>query len=102
MNLAIIKTGGKQYLVKEGDKLKIEKVDGNEGDAIKFETLLITDDKGSQIDLGQPTVKSKIEAKILKQAKDDKIMVAKYKAKTRYFRRVGHRQHYTQVLIGKI
>lgn len=102
MTLAVIKTGGKQYLVKKGDKLKIEKLNGKEGDIVKFDTLLITDEKGDNVEIGKPAVKSKVEAKILKHAKDKKILVVKYKSKTRYLRRVGHRQHFTQVEIQKI
>lgn len=102
MTLAVIKTGGKQYLVKKGDKLKIEKLNGKEGDIVKFDTLLITDEKGDNVEIGKPVVKSKVEAKILKHAKDKKILVVKYKSKTRYLRRVGHRQHFTQVEIQKI
>lgn len=102
MTLAVIKTGGKQYLVKKGDKLKIEKLNGKEGDTVKFDTLLITDEKGDNVEIGKPVVKSKVEAKILKHDKDKKILVVKYKSKTRYLRRVGHRQHYTQVEIQKI
>lgn len=102
MTLAVIKTGGKQYLVKKGDKLKVEKLNGKEGDTIKFDTLLITDEKGSNVEIGKPAVKSKVEAKILKQDRDKKILVTKYKSKTRYLRRVGHRQHFTQVQIEKV
>lgn len=102
MTLAVIKTGGKQYLVKKGDKLKIEKLNGKEGDTVKFDTLLITDEKGDNVEIGKPTVKSKVEAKILKHDKDKKILVVKYKSKIRYLRRVGHRQHYTQIEIQKI
>ena len=102
MTLAVIKTGGKQYLVKKGDKLKIEKLKGQAGGTVKFDTLLIVDETGNNVEIGKPAVKSKVEAKILKHDKDKKILVVKYKSKTRYLRRVGHRQHYTQVEIQKI
>ena len=102
MTLAVIKTGGKQYLVKKGDKLKIEKLKGQAGDTVKFDTLLIVDETGNNVEIGKPAVKSKVEAKILKHDKDKKILVVKYKSKTRYLRLVGHRQHYTQVEIQKI
>lgn len=102
MSQAIIKTGGKQYLVTPGQKLKIEKINGKEGDNVKFETLLITDDQGDKVELGTPVLKTTVEGKILKQAKDKKVMVVKYKAKTRYLRRKGHRQNFTQVEISKI
>lgn len=88
--------------MKAGDRIKIEKIKGKEGAAVKLDALLITDEKGTKIDIGKPLVKSKIEAKILKQDKAKKILVVKYKRKTRYRRRVGHRQPYTQVEIVKI
>ncbi|MDD2807189.1 MAG: 50S ribosomal protein L21 [Patescibacteria group bacterium] len=102
MSLAVIKTGGKQYLVKEGDKISVEKLKGEAGDAISFDTLLITDDIGAKIEVGQPLLKTKVEGKIVKQAVGDKITVVKYKAKTRYNKFVGHRQLSTTVEIVKI
>jgi large subunit ribosomal protein L21 len=96
--LAVIKTGGKQYLVKEGDKLKIEKLEGNEGDTLKLEEVLLAGEK-----IGQPLVKGAyVEAKVLKQGKADKILVIKYKPKTRYRKAVGHRQRFTEIKIEKI
>lgn len=102
MSLAIIKTGGKQYLVKKGDKIKIEKLAAKEGATVKFDTLLITDEKGSKVEIGKPLLKSKVEAKILKQDREKKILVIKYKNKIRYKRRVGHRQPYSLIQIEKI
>ncbi len=102
MDLAIIKTGGKQYLVKKGDKLKIEKLTGKEGDTVKLDILLTTDEKGEKVEIGKPLLATKAEAKILKQDRKDKVLVVKYKAKTRYRKRVGHRQPYTLVQIEKI
>ncbi|MAF14193.1 MAG: 50S ribosomal protein L21 [Parcubacteria group bacterium] len=100
--LAVIKTGGKQYLVKKGDKIKVEKLPGKEGSAVKFDTLLTTDEKGVKVEIGKPLLKSKVEAKILKQDKDKKLVVVKYKSKTRYTRRIGHRQPFSLVEIEKI
>ena len=102
MSLAVIKTGGKQYLVKAGDKIKVENLPGKEGSAVKFDALLITDENGSKIEVGKPFLKSKVEAKILKQDIDKKVLITKYKAKTRYKKRVGHRQPYSLVQIEKI
>ena len=102
MSLAIIKTGGKQYLVKKGDKIKVEKLPSKEGSLVKFDTLLITDEKGIKVEVGKPLLKSKVEGKILKQDKAKKILVVKYKSKIRYKRRVGHRQPYSLVEIAKI
>lgn len=102
MSLAVIKTGGKQYLVKAGDKLKIEKIKGETGDKFKFDAIMICDDDGGKVEVGKPLLSTKVEAKILKQGKADKILVVKYKAKTRYRKRVGHRQPFTEVQIEKI
>jgi len=100
--IAVIKTGGKQYKVKEGDVLKIEKIDKKEGSKINFETLLIADSDGKDLDIGKPLVKGKVEGKILEQARDKKISVIKYKSKTRYLRNKGHRQAYSKIEITKI
>ena len=102
MTLAIIKTGGKQYLVKKGDKIKIEKLAKKVGDIVKFDTLLNTDEKGSKIEIGKPLLKTKVEGKVLEQDRDKKIKVVKYKSKTRYTRNIGHRQPYTLVQIEKV
>lgn len=99
---AIIKTGGKQYLVNPGQKLKIEKLDAKEGGKFVFdEVLLVSDDKKTEI--GTPYVKgAKVEAKVLKQGRGKKVIVFRYHSKTRYRKKKGHRQHYTEVLIEKI
>ena len=102
MDLAIIKTGGKQYLVKAGDKVKVEKLPGKEGSAVKFDTLLTTDDKGTKVEIGKPFLKSRVEGKILEQDREKKVTVIKYKSKIRYRRKIGHRQPYSLVQIEKI
>ncbi len=102
MSLAVISTGGKQYLVKAGDSVKIEKIEGNEGDTVKFDTLLITDETGENLEVGAPVLKKQVTATIVKTAKDDKILVGKYKSKVRYKKRLGHRQLYTLVKIEAI
>jgi len=104
MKIAVIKTGGKQYVVKEGDKLAIEKVDAKEGKSVSFkDILLIADTDGKEVEIGMPTVKGKnVEATIEKQFRDKKISVMKFKAKSRYHKKKGHRQHQTMVKIGKI
>lgn len=99
-NFSIIETGGKQYIVKTGDKIQVEKLSGNAGDAIKFDKVLFsTNDK--DIKIGKPFVGFAAEGKILKQAKGDKIYVLKYKSKSKYRRKIGHRQEYTEVEIIK-
>ena len=102
MKIAVIKTGGKQYKVAEKDKLKLEKLPGKEGEKIEFkEVLLVADSK--EVKVGKPKVSGvKVVGKILKQGRTKKIMVVKYKSKTRYKRNLGHRQCYTEVAIEKI
>jgi|SRR3990172_4429856 len=100
---AVIKTGGKQYIVTEGQTLKIEKIAGKTGDKIEFkEVLLVADDEGKVFDLGAPTVKNIVKAVIVEQGRAEKISVVKYKPKVRYRRRVGHRQPFTKVKIEAI
>jgi len=99
---AVIKTGGKQYLVSPGQKLKVEKLDVQEGKNIVFgEVLLVGDEKKAEI--GMPTVKdAKVEAKVLGQGRHKKIIVFKYHAKTRYRKKKGHRQPFTEIEVTKI
>ena len=102
MQFAIIKTGGKQYLVTPGMKLKIEKLDAAEADNFVFDQVLLVADEG-KVEIGKPTLKgTKVEAKILKQGRDKKIIISKYHNKTRYRKRQGHRQPFTEVEIIKI
>lgn len=100
--LAVIKTGGKQYLVRKGDKIKIEKLEGVVGDDISFsEVLFLGDEKGVKV--GTPHVAAaKVEGKILKQGKDKKVTGVKHKAKKRYKVKFGHRQMVTEIEITKI
>ena len=104
MTFAIIKTGGKQYKVKEGDKIKIEKIPGNfkEGDKITFEEVVALGDD-SNMELGQPTLEGKkVEAKFLEEVKGPKIRIQKFKAKSNYDKVIGHRQKLFRVEITKI
>jgi len=100
--IAVIKTGGKQYKIKEGDTVKVEKLPGEKGDKVKLETLLIADSSGEIKDLGAPSLGEKVTGEILETAKDKKVTVVKYKRKTRYKRTLGHRQPYTKLKIAKI
>ncbi|MBU0732396.1 50S ribosomal protein L21 [Patescibacteria group bacterium] len=102
--IAVIKTGGKQYKVSEKDKIKVEKIDGDEGKEVVFDQILmVSDDKGKDVKVGTPIVSSaKVKAKVLRQARDKKVEVVKYKNKTRYKRKAGHRQHFTEVEILEI
>ena len=101
----VFTTGGKQYRVKVGDKIKIEKIVGEykEGDKVTFDQVLLLDDGESVTSLGTPFIKgSKIEAKITKINRYKTVEVVKYKAKSRYFKRNGHRQPYFEVEIASI
>jgi large subunit ribosomal protein L21 len=100
--LAVIKTGGKQYLVSPNKKIKIEKIEGKEGDKIEFtEVLLVQKDKN--IEIGKPIIKNaKVIGTILEQGRRKKIIIFKYKPKKRYKKKAGHRQHFTEVEIKEI
>ena len=102
---AIIKTGGKQYLVQAGQKLQIEKLhpsaDGENGTVSFPEILAVGDENG--IELGNPTLKnSKVEADFVRDGRAKKVIVARYHSKTRYRKNKGHRQHFTEVKIKEI
>jgi large subunit ribosomal protein L21 len=103
MVLAVIKTGGKQYIVTPGDKIKIEKLEKNEeGKEIIFDEVLLLE-KNKKIEIGQPFIKNaKVIGKVLKQGKGKKVIVFKYKPKKRYKKKKGHRQKFIEVEIKKI
>lgn len=98
--IAVIKTGGKQYLVKIDDKLKIEKLEAEAGSQIEFETLLVAD--GDKVEIGTPIIADKVSAKIIGTGHARTVTGVKYKRKTRQSTRFGHRQKYTEVQIRKI
>lgn len=99
---AVIETGGKQYTVHEGDVLKVEKLDVAEGETLAFDKVLMINTDGD-LKVGTPYVEgAKVEAKVLRQAKDKKIIVYKYKAKKNERKKKGHRQPYSLVEIGKL
>ena len=98
---AVIATGGKQYRVKEGDVLCIEKTDAAVDSTVSFDVLLCCE--GEDVKVGTPVVDGvKVEAKVLGQVKGEKIVVYKYKSKKNYHRKQGHRQPYTKVEITAI
>lgn len=95
---AIIKTGGKQYKVKKGDILKVEKLNKKPGETVVFEEVLLSGDK-----IGAPKVEgAQVKAEVLAEGKGKKIRVVKYKAKVRYHKVYGHRQPFTQVKVVEI
>ena len=99
---AVIRTGGKQYLVSPGDKIKIEKLDIPEGKDITFKEVLLLE-KNKVLKVGTPLVKgAKVTAKILKQDRAKKVTILKYKAKKRYQVKKGHKQPFSEIEILKI
>ena len=101
MKLAVIKTGGKQYLIKEGDKLKLGKIIAKEGDNVEFGEILLMADK--EVKIGTPLVEgAKVSARVLKQGRSKKVVVFHYHSKTRYKKKAGHRQHFSEVEVLEI
>jgi len=101
---AVIRTGGKQYKVSKGDVIKIEKIKGKfkEGDAITFDKVLLVDN-GRDTTIGTPYISgAKVEAILEKEDKAKKVTVIKYKAKSRYLKKRGHRQPYFKIKISAI
>ena len=99
---AVIKTGGKQYRVQQGDVIFVEKIDAQADEAVTFEEVLLVND-GDATKIGTPVVEgAKVEGKVLSQVKAAKIVVYKYKAKKNERKKQGHRQPYTKVQIEKI
>ena len=99
---AIIKTGGKQYRVQEGDNIFVEKLASDVDSEVVFDQVLAVVHDGA-VKVGSPVVEgAKVTAKVLEQGKEKKVLVFKYKAKSDYRRRQGHRQPYTKVVIEKI
>ncbi len=102
MKYAIIKAGGLQYQVWEGQEIDIFHLDKEKGDAIIFDSVLLIKDDDKVL-VGQPAVKgAKIKGKIVDQILGDKIRIATYKAKSRYRKVKGHRDQLTKILIEKI
>ena len=100
---AVIQTGGKQYLVRPGDKIKVEKLDAKDGATLKFEALLVSDEKGKDVKVGTPVVKGvTVTAKVEGTGRARKVKVIKFKSKIRYKRKAGHRQKYTALTIDTI
>ncbi|NIP32050.1 MAG: 50S ribosomal protein L21 [Candidatus Dadabacteria bacterium] len=99
---AVIRTGGKQYIVKPGDIIDIEKISGENGETINFDEVLLVSNDG-EVKVGKPLVENvKVEGKILKQKKGDKIIVFKFKRRKKYRKKAGHRQKLTSVEITNI
>lgn len=100
--IGIIETGGKQYKITPGKKIKIEKIDAKEGENIVFDKVLLTAE-GENAKIGTPYLtNAKVEARVVKHGREDKKIVFKYHSKTRERKKKGHRQNFTQVEISNI
>lgn len=99
---AVVQTGGKQYQVAEGDMLHVEKLDAKAGDKVVFQNILLVKD-GEKAEIGQPYVQgAEVEAQVVDQAKDKKILVFTFKRRKGYHKQQGHRQPFTVVKITRI
>jgi large subunit ribosomal protein L21 len=94
---AVIETGGKQYMVSPGDRLKVEKLDLNEGELVEFKPVLVRKENGEVV-----LQKGKVIAEVLRHGKHKKVIVFKFRAKKNYKRWRGHRQPYTEIIIKEI
>ncbi len=97
---AIIATGGKQYKVSEGDVIKVEKLDAEAGNVVTFDQVIAV--KGDELKVGDAVANATVTATVMDQGKGKKVIVYKYKRKTGYHKKNGHRQAYTAVKIDKI
>ncbi|MBI2633259.1 MAG: 50S ribosomal protein L21 [Parcubacteria group bacterium] len=103
MQYAVIQTGGKQYVVHEKQVLRIEKINGAKNDMIVFDDVIaLFNAETNDVSIGAPKLSAKVDAKIISQGRAKKVSVVKYKPKVRYHKRVGHRQHFTEIKIEKI
>lgn len=100
---AVIQAGGHQYRVKQGDAITIDKVDGDIGQTVTFDKVLLVNDETKGIQVGAPFLaNAKVEANIKEQKRDPKILVMKYKRRKNHKKLRGHRQHVTIVEIANI
>ncbi|MBI5469760.1 50S ribosomal protein L21 [Candidatus Kaiserbacteria bacterium] len=100
--IAIIETGGKQYVVRDGMQLMVEKLPASKEGKISFDTVLLVDD-GSSVKIGAPHVSgAKVTAEVVAEGRDKKVTVIHYRQKSRYFKKRGHRQPFTKVKITKL
>ncbi len=97
---AIIATGGKQYKVSEGDVIKVEKLNAEPGNVVTFDQVIAVSD--GSLKVGADVAEATVSATVMEQGRGKKVIVYKYKRKTGYHKKNGHRQAYTQVKIDKI
>ncbi len=97
---AVIVTGGKQYKVSEGDIIRVEKLDAEAGSVVTFDQVLAVNNEGLKV--GDDVKSATVEAEVIRQGRERKLIVYKYKPKTGYHKKNGHRQYFTAVKISKI
>lgn len=102
VKLAVVKTGGKQYLVKEGDIITVDRLPNKEKDSLELETLAVFDNEKDLFELGTPKLTKATKSQVIASLKGDKIRVAKFKAKVRYRKVKGFRAQLTQLKIVEI
>ena len=99
---AVFRTGGKQYRASKGERIRVERLDADEGDAVEFDQVLLVGD-GAEVELGSPLVPNRrVKGRVTAQGRGRKVVVTKFKRRTNYKRVKGHRQHYTEVEITSI
>ena len=100
---AIVNTGGKQYRVQPGDTVRVEYLPGDQGDLIELDDVRLLASDDGDVAVGSPTVEgAKVTAEVVQQGRGKKIIIFKYKAKTRYRRKNGHRQNFTELRVTDI
>ena len=101
-DFAIVKAGGKQYRVSTGDTVRVESLPADQGDTITLDDVLMLSLDGN-VEVGNPTINgATVEAEVVGKGRDKKVVILKFKAKTRYRRKNGHRQHYTDLRVTNI
>jgi large subunit ribosomal protein L21 len=99
---AVFRTGGKQYRARQGERLRVERLDGAVGDAVAFDQVLLVGE-GANVKVGAPLLSGgRVEAKVVSQGREDKIIIIKFRRRKHYRRTQGHRQHFTEVEITSI
>ena len=99
---AVFRTGGKQYRARQGERLRVERLDGAVGDAVSFDQVLLVGE-GAEVKVGAPLLAGgKVEAKVVSQGREDKITIIKFRRRKHYRRTQGHRQSFTEVEITGI
>ena len=101
-DFAIVKAGGKQYRVSTGDTVRVESLPADQGDTVTLDDVLMLSLDGN-VEVGTPTINgATVEAEVVGKGRDKKVVILKFKAKTRYRRKNGHRQHYTDLRVTNI